>query len=134
MATFELTSLTSFVAATTMLTLVVGYARVLTNERGTVFHLAASISLVLLAYVMRTLYWDALPMDMWLKDVYGRQINVTFDAIALWGAMHGHVAIYRMIPQPERDNWTIWTAWAYPPVVVSLHLRKFLRWLFWRRS
>lgn len=129
----NLSLITSILAALTMLTLVVGYLRALTTENGTVFHLAMSICLVFLSYVCRTVYWgDAIPYAPPRLDK--GSVNWIFDVVAIWGGLHGHMAIYRMIPNDERKRWSILTAWAYPPFVLTKPLRRFMRWLFLRRS
>lgn len=133
MGQLDFTTITSVLAACTMLTLVVGYIRALTTEHGTVFHLAMSICLVLVSYVGRTVYWDIFAIHgLHLFNQF--EVNPVFDLVAIWGGIHGHAAIYRMIPSDERHKWSILTAWAYPPFVLSKPLRRFLRWLFWRRS
>lgn len=123
-----LTSWTSYLAALTMLTLVVGYARALAQRsRGPVFHLVTSICLVFVTYVARTLYWDVFHSDQ--RDAV-QHINLIFDFLAIWGGIHGHVAIYQMIPEEDRSRWTIFTAWLYPPFLVSGPFRRLFRWLF----
>jgi hypothetical protein len=126
-----MTMFTSTVAALTMLTLVVGYGRALLSRQGAVFHLVSSICMIYIAYVARTTYWDML----FIRDAgwpTREDINPWFDVLAIWGGIHGHIAIYLMIPKEDRDKWTIFTAWLYPPFMVASPFRRMLRWLFSR--
>lgn len=119
----------SFLTAGVMLTLVVGYARaLLQSKHDVVFHLVASICLVYVAYTLRTGYWDILVM----ADVVGerhRYMNLVFNGLTIWGGLHGHIAMHRMIPAEERGNWSLWTAWMYPPFMVFGFMRRFARWV-----
>lgn len=133
---FELTTLTSVVAALTMLTLIIGYGRaLLTASRGPVFHLAASICLVFFAYVARTVYWDILPgpAEFPFKNDMGTSFNTAFDLVAIWGGIHGHIAIYLMIPSVDRKKWSPFTAWLYPPFHINVPFRRMLDWFFLKR-
>ena len=120
----EVTSLTSFFVAGTMLTLLVGYLRALRTGQGAVFHLVASIVLVFFAYVARTIYWDVFAINL---GPLPREMNLLFDVLATWGGVHGHIAIYQMIPEDERKHWRIFTAWLYPPFAMSRCVRQLIR-------
>lgn len=128
---FELTTFTSLIAAGTMLTLLIGYGRALTSRKGAVFHLVASICLVFLAYVTRTVYWDV----VWLREqalTSDVDVNLIFDTLAIWGGVHGHIAIFYMIPKEDRTHWRVFTAWLYPPFAAHRCFRhvvqKLMRW------
>jgi hypothetical protein len=111
----DLYLLTAVVVALTMLTLVVGYARVLFSAKRAAFHIAASTCLVFFAFAARAWFWD-------LGEVFGygmqpMEINAIFNVLAIWSAMHGHYALYIMIPEADKAkrHWNIFTAWMYPP-------------------
>jgi hypothetical protein len=128
LSNIELTTITSVFAGVTLLTLVLGYVRALFDRSGAVFHLVASIILVFGSYVMRTVYWDiAWLQNQTISTTVG--INVYFDLIVLWGGFHGHFAIYKMIPEHDRNKYTVFTAWLYPPFILSGPVGGFVRWI-----
>lgn len=130
----NLAEVSSLFSTGVMLTLLVGYARALIQSRhDVVFHLVASITLVYVAYTLRTNYWD-FPWFDGLKDRYFLRMNFLFNALALWGGIHGHTAMHRMIPLEDRDKWSLWIAWLYPPFTVFGFVRRFLRWVQSLRS
>lgn len=129
---FDVTFVTTMLAAGTMATLLVGYARALGTRNGAVFHLVASIILVFGAYIARTLYWDWIAPSVMVTPYTRDDINPWFDAVAVWGGVHGHIAIYKMIPDEDRRQWHILTAWLYPPFAMSTWLwatlKRLVRW------
>jgi H+/gluconate symporter-like permease len=114
----ESTTVISSLVAFLVGTLTVGYGRALGTKNSAVLHLVVGMMLVFTAYIMRSVYWDILPdAASWtVKAVVGRDVNIFFDAIVIWGALHGHLAVYLMIPSSERKYWSVLTAWLYPPL------------------
>ena len=111
----------ALLVASTMLTLVVGYARVLFSTHNAAFHIALSTCLVFFAFAARAWFWDLGPLFSDELRAYGRAhmttINTIFNCLAVWGALHGHYALYLMIPDEDKSkhHWNIFTAWMYPP-------------------
>lgn len=122
--------ITSILAGGTLLTLLIGYLRALKfrPRNGAVFHLIVSILLVFGAYVLRSGYWSIswLALKSTSTDV---DINVLFDLLVVWGGIHGHIAMYYMIPAYDREDWHVFTAWLYPPFGI-ISIRRFLRGVF----
>lgn len=124
----DLYLLTAVIVALTMLTLVVGYARVLFSAKRAAFHIAASTCLVFFAFAARAWFWD-------LGEVFGYdgsrpvEINAVFNLLAIWSAMHGHYALYLMIPEADKakHRWNLFTAWMYPPWLLIHEVRSLFK-------
>jgi len=115
---------TAILVGLTMMTLVVGYARVLFSAKRAAFHIAASTCLVFLAFALRAWFWD---LGEYLGYTGPRviEINAIFNILAIWSAMHGHYALYLMIPEVDKAKfrWNIFTAWMYPPWLLIHEVR-----------
>ena len=89
--------LSAILVALTMLTLVVGYARVLITANSAAFQIAFSTCLVFFAFAARAWFWDLGPLffDNFSEIAAPNMqtINFWFNAAAVWGAMHGHYAL-----------------------------------------
>jgi len=117
----DLYVISAVLVALTMLTLVVGYARVLLTAHSAAFQIAFSTCLVFFAFAARAWFWDIGPLvyidfNDWAYPKVG-SINLFFNLMAVWGAMHGHYALYLMLPAEDKKKlrWNILTAWVYPP-------------------
>lgn len=130
MLPIDLSVLTSFLAGGTLVTLLLGYIRALKfrSRHGAVFHLIISILLVFGSYVGRSTYWSIswLALQSTSTDV---DVNVLFDLMAVWGGLHGHIAMYYTIPAVDREKWSVFTAWCYPPFGF-LGIRRFIKGVF----
>ena len=125
----DFNTVTTLLMVSTMLTLVVGYARALTTHSEVVFHLVASIILVFLSCAARVTYWIYITPD---AEAYN-QLFPWLNLVTIWGGIHGHIAIYLMIPDKDRTKWFIFTAWLYPPFTMSVWLkRRLTRLVSWR--
>lgn len=101
----------------TLMTVLVGFFRVMMNGSRTAFHLSFSIILVTLAYVLRADWWHFHSyIRVYLSIDFDIKQNIVFNLIATWGAMHTHYALYLMIPENERKKWYVLLAWTYPPI------------------
>lgn len=138
--TFDIYILSAILVGLTMLTLVVGYARVLFNTRSAAFHIALSTCLIFFSFAARAWFWDLAPViDPAIKEVgvlHMDRVNTVFNLIAIWSALHGHYALYLMIPaeDKEKHHWNIFTAWMYPPWLLFHEFNNFARKLKWKKK
>jgi len=90
---------------------------------GTTYRLSAGITLVVVAYLARSFYWDVTPS--FLGGVFpgvwavwygwtGLAVNVVFTLVFLRGLYHLLVLLWLLIPLTDRGGWSVWTAAFYP--------------------
>ena len=107
-----------------------GYFRIALTDKGVAGHMAMSSVCFAAAYALRTFYWDIVrspvpegPWQHWMEMTGGLNVNVIPCALFAYGALRSMRAIYGTIPDEERANWTVFTAWLYPPWRISVWLR-----------
>ncbi|MEI4262805.1 hypothetical protein [Roseovarius sp. D0-M9] len=107
-------------------------------ERGqsTTFRLSAGITLVVIAYLARSFYWEITPSVMrgffpglwplWFGWT-GTAVNVLFSLVFLRGLYHFLVLLWLLIPLRERGDWSVWSAAFYPDHNIFSGIVGFLR-------
>ena len=123
-------SISGLIACLLAIPTISGYFRIALTDKFVAGHMATSAVCFAAAYALRTFYWDmvrsVVPTDAWAAwslMVGGLTVNVVFNALFAYGAYRSLHAIYGTIPDEERANWNILTAWLYPPWRVGVWLR-----------
>lgn len=112
----------SIVAVLSGFTLTFAYARLMFTGALVVKYLAASIVYISSAFMLRTFYWDIIPDSFkhWLAEIapiITRDfMNSGFILIFIVGAMYGSAAIHEMLPDEDKNKWSRFNAWMYPPL------------------
>lgn len=110
-----------------------GYLRILFSwdENDLVKHFTRMIVALLLAYIVRTAWWDIGPYwmgaELWRslsEGVGGRSVNAIFHLMAIYAGVHGLFALRHMIPEEERSGWFWFDAWLYPPWKMTREFRR----------
>ena len=95
----------------------------LIKSEGPTYRLSAGINFMLAAYIARSFYWEVVPVALrfvhpsaWISwyGYTGLAINMIFSLLFLRGLSHLLVLLWLLIPNEDRNEWTLWTAPWYP--------------------
>ena len=88
-------------------------------------HFAAMAVLLVLGSAGRTLYWEGLAAfagdENWTNFASpwrSSLISMFFNVLLIWGAVHFLRVLHLLIPEQERDQWSIWSAPCWPSTSV----------------
>ncbi|OWU77593.1 hypothetical protein ATO3_02580 [Marinibacterium profundimaris] len=85
------------------------------------WHLALAAILLMVGGAGRSIYWEgvSIALDAEARRAFraqlgGMDVNVVFNSILIWSAIHWLKLLHLMIPENERGRWSIWTAPCWP--------------------
>lgn len=125
-----LSFVTSLAATAAMSLVLVGFSRVWDDTHNHMMrNIRYGILTIIAVLILRSGYWDMLqtllPRENWLavRDALGGQdFSSVFNLGFLVACYFWLRAKWWLIPEDERDEWSWWNAWRYPPRL-SLHVK-----------
>lgn len=119
---YPLAALSGIVATCLMAWVLRGMVPLLTyRSRRLAWNLALASILLMIGGAGRAIYWEgvSIALDAEARRALraalgGMDINLLFNGILIWSSLHWLKVLHLMIPEEERDRWTIWTAPCWP--------------------
>jgi hypothetical protein len=91
------------------------------HDRNATMHFALGITALCGSLILRSLYWDVMPMLLseaswyaWGDATGWTKINAAWNLLVLFAAYHLLRAMQLLIPETERAKWPLWRAPFYP--------------------